>query len=135
MDKWEAQHYFWSSFGTDAYEEHSVPDKAKFPRITYEAATSTFENIVSITASIWTRSTSWASADSIADAIEFYLKNQGRKVTINSKEIAIPLCIPIDGGYLRVFIGDTTFAQKMDDPEDDQIKRIVLNVQMEFMTD
>ena len=135
MDKWQAQHYFWSSFGVDAYEEHSVPDKAPFPRITYEAATSTFENLVSITASIWTHSTSWASADSIAEAIEFYIKNQGRTVVINSQEVAIPICLPIDGGYLRIFIGDTTFAQKMDDPVDDQIKRIVLNVQMEFMTD
>lgn len=138
MDKWQAQHYFWSSFGVNAYEEHSVPDdrkKTDYPRITYEAATSTFENIVSITASIWTRSTSWAAADGIANAIEFYIKNQGRKVTINSKEVAIPECIPIDGGYLRVFIGDTTFAQRMDDPEDDQIKRIIVNVQFEFMTD
>ena len=122
MDKWQAQHDFWSSFGVPAYEEHSVPDNEinTFPRITYEAATSVFESLVSITASIWTRSTSWATADSLADTIERYIKDMG--------------CPEIEGGRYRVYIGDTTFAQKMDDPSDDQIKRIILNVTFEFMT-
>ena len=122
MDKWQAQHEFWNSFGVPAYEEHSVPDKDKdvFPRITYEAATSTFENLVAITASIWTRSTSWESADLLSIAIEEHIKAMG--------------CPEIDGGRYRVFIGQTTFAQKMDDPNDDQIKRIVLNVTFEYMT-
>ena len=120
MDKWQAQHDFWSSFGVNAYEEHSVPDGAGFPRITYEAAMSTFENLVSITASIWTRSTSWATADLLANSIERYIKAMG--------------CPVIDDGRYRVFIGNTTFAQRMDDPNDDQIKRIVLNVDFEYMT-
>jgi hypothetical protein len=120
MDKWQAQHNFWSGFGVPAYEEHSVPDGAPFPYITYEAATSVFESLVSITASIWTRSTSWAQADALANAIEHHIKDMG--------------CPIIDGGRYRVYIGDTTFAQKMDDPNDDQIKRIVLNVTFEYMT-
>lgn len=120
MDKWQAQYDFWSSFGVDAYEEHSVPDKAPFPRITYEAATGTFEIPVSITASIWTRTTSWVQADTLADAIERYIKSMG--------------CPEINGGRYRVYIGNTKFAQRMDDPEDDQIKRILLNVTFEFMT-
>lgn len=120
MDKWQAQHEFWSSFGVPAYEEHSVPDGAPFPRITYESAASVFESLVSITASIWTRSTSWATADALADIIEDFIKGMG--------------CPEINGGRYRVYIGDTTFAQKMDDPEDDQIKRIILNVTFEFMT-
>jgi hypothetical protein len=120
MDKWQAQHSFWSSFGIPAYEEHSVPEDATFPRITYEAATSTFENLVSITASIWTRTTSWTQADTLADSVERYIKQMG--------------CPEINGGRYRVFIGQTTFAQRMDDPNDDQIKRILLNVQFEFMT-
>ena len=120
MDKWQAQHNFWNSFGVPAYEEHSVPDNATFPRITYEAATSTFEDIVSITASIWTRTSSWAQADTLANTIEDYIKTMG--------------CPEIDGGRYRVFIGLTTFARRMDDPNDDQIKRILLNVQFEFMS-
>lgn len=122
MDKWQAQHDFWNSFGVPAYEEHSVPDdkKDKFPRITYESATSVFETIVPITASVWTRSTSWARADEIADAIEQHIKSMG--------------CPEINGGRYRVFIGDTTFAQSMDDPNDDQIKRKLIQVNFEFMT-
>ena len=120
MDKWQAQHEFWSSFGVDAYEEHSVPDGAKFPRITYESAMSTFENLVSVTASIWNRSTSWETIDKIADSIEQHIKTMG--------------CPEIDGGRYRVFIGNTTFAQRMDDPEDDQIRLILINVTFEFMT-
>ncbi len=122
MDKWQAQHDFWSSFKVSAYEEHSVPDdkRNEYPRITYEAATSVFESLVSITASIWTRSTSWKTADELANTIERYIKTMG--------------CPEIDGGRYRVYIGDTTFAQKMDDPNDDQIKRIILNVTFEFMT-
>jgi hypothetical protein len=120
MDKWQAQHDFWNSFGVSAYDEHSVPEDAGFPRITYEAAMSTFENLVSITASIWTRTSSWATADTLANQIEQYIKAMG--------------CPEIEGGRYRVFIGDTTFAQRMDDPEDDQIKRILLNVNFEFMT-
>lgn len=120
MDKWQAQHEFWNSFGIPAYEEHSVPDDAPFPRITYEAATSVFESLVSITASIWIRSTSWKDADTLADAIEHHVKEMG--------------CPEIEGGRYRVYIGDTTFAQRMDDPSDDQIKRIILNVTFEYMT-
>ena len=120
MDKWQAQHEFWNSFGIPAYEEHSVPDGAPFPRITYESAMSTFENLVSVTASIWTRSTSWETADITANNIEQYIKAMG--------------CPEIQGGRYRVFIGDTTFAQRMDDPQDDQVKRIVLNVTFEYMT-
>jgi hypothetical protein len=122
MDKWQAQNSFWNSFGIPAWEEHSVPDNQKnvYPRITYEAATATFETLVPITASIWDKSTSWATADTLANTIESYIKSMG--------------CPEVEGGRYRVFIGDTTFAQKMDDPADDQIKRILLNVTFEFMT-
>lgn len=120
MDKWQAQTDFWNSFDVPAYEEHNVPDKAAFPRITYEAATGVFESLISITASIWTRSTSWATADALADRIERYIKGMG--------------CPEIKDGRYRVYIPDGTYARKMDDPNDDQIKRIVLNVTFEFMS-
>lgn len=120
MDKWQVQYDFWSLFDVPAYEEHSVPDDARFPRITFEAATGEFESLIPITASIWTRSTSWETADEISNRIENFIKSMG--------------CPLMDGGRYRVYIGDSTFAQKMDDPNDDQIKRIILNVTFEFMT-
>lgn len=120
MDKWQAIHSFWSSFGVPAYEENSVPDDAAFPRITYEAATSVFDSLVSLSASIWVRSTSWTDADALAEAVEYYIKSMG--------------CPVIKGGRYRVFIGDSTFARRMNDPVDDQLKRILLTVTFEFMT-
>ena len=35
MDKQQAIHGFWSSFGITAYDENSVPDDAELPYITY----------------------------------------------------------------------------------------------------
>ncbi len=120
MDKWQAQHQFWSSFGIPAYEENSVPKGAEFPYITYQAVSSGFEAILTVSASVWTRTTSWTQADAKADEIERYIRSMG--------------CPEIDGGRYRVYIGDTTFAQSMGDPNDDQIKRKLLTVTFEFMT-
>lgn len=119
MDKWQAQAAFWEKFGA-AYEENSVPDNAGFPRITYNAAVNDIDNIVSVQASVWTRSTSWASADAITSAIEREIKSMG--------------CPIIEGGRYRVFIGNTPFAQKMGDPNDDLIKRVLISVNFEFLT-
>ena len=60
MDKMQAYHDFWSSFGWKAYDETSVPDIAVLPYITYESATDSFGTQLSLNASLWSRSTSWA---------------------------------------------------------------------------
>lgn len=119
IDKWQAQYEFWSAFGWPAYNEYSVPDDAQMPYITYQASGGVFEQQAFITASIWTRSPSWEEADRKADEIEAYIRRMG--------------CPKIKGGRMRVYIGDTVFAQNMDDPNDDQIRRKILNVTFEFM--
>lgn len=120
MDRFEAQYAFWSSFGVPAYEVNSVPDldTVSFPYITYEAATAPFDADVSITASVWTRSTSWLQADTLADAIETALKNGGQ-------------VLQYTGGVLWVTT-DTPFAQHMGDPDDDRIKRNRLAVTVHY---
>lgn len=120
MDRWEALYNFWSSFGVPAYDDTSVPSDASFPYITYEGQVGPFEQIQTITASIWTESRSWLQADTISDQIEEYIKNMG--------------CPKIKGGRYRVYIGDTPFAQNMGDPDNDLIKRKLLHVNFEFMT-
>lgn len=120
MDRWEALYYFWSSFDVPAYDETSVPSDARFPYITYQASVGPFEQIQNVTASVWTESRSWLQADTIADAIEKKIKEMG--------------CPPIRGGRYRVFIGDTPFAQNLGDPDNDLIKRKLINVEFEFMT-
>lgn len=115
-DRWEAQYLFWSSFGIPAYEESAVPDRddITFPYITYQPMSAGFDRDVSGGASIWTRSDSWYTADTIADTIEARLKNGGE-------------VMPYTGGMLWI-TAEAPFAQNLGDPDDDKIKRKVLNV-------
>lgn len=119
MDKWEALYDFWSSFGIPAYDELKA-QKTEYPYITYEAATSSFDNIVAISASIWDRSTSFETVDKKADEIKQYIESMG--------------CPEIYGGRYRVFIGNSTYSRHANDPDDDQIVRSILSVNFEFMT-
>ena len=121
MDRWESQYQFWNQFGVPAYEANSVPDRddLTYPYITYQAAAGGFDDLVSIEASIWDRNPSWLTVDILSDEIEHHIR------TANP--------VRYDGGMYRVYIGDTTFAQNMGDPDDDLIKRKILNVTFEFM--
>ena len=121
MDKEQAIHTFWNSFGIPAYDEQTVPKEAKMPYITYSVSTDSIENVVNLSASIWYRSTSWT------------------EITAKSKEIAKSLGekgfkkYKINGGYVWMVKG-TPFAQRMSDPASDMIRRIYMNVQAEFLT-
>lgn len=121
MDRWEALYKFWSSFEIPAYEENSVPDNAQMPYITYEATVGEFETVVPLSASIWDRTTKGtAFIDAKADEIEKFIKKMG--------------CPKVNGGRYRVY-PNGTFAQNMSDPEDKLIRRKLLYVNVEFMTD
>lgn len=120
-DRKQALYNFWSSFGLPAYEETSVPEGAKMPYITYEASVGGFDAVLSLSASIWDRTTGGtALIDSKADEIEQYIKAMG--------------CPKIRGGRFRAYT-DGVFSQTMGDPEDRLIKRNILTVYFEFMTD
>ena len=121
MDKWQAQYQFWSQFGPPAYEENTVPDRndVTYPYIIYQAAAGGFDELVPITASVVDRNPSWINVDTLADQIEHHIRTTGPE--------------DYDRGKYRVYIGDTTFAQNMGDPDDDLIKRKLLNVMFEFM--
>lgn len=121
MNKSQAINSFWNSFTWPAYHEYSVPDNATFPYITYSEATDSLGNVVSLSASLWDRNTSW------------------ERITLKGEEIAKAIAeyghhtIKLDAGYLWLVKGNP-FAQRMNDPNDDQIKRIYLNVLGEFLT-
>lgn len=121
MDKWEAQYQFWSGFGVPAYEENSVPDRDHviFPYITYQSSSSGFDEDTFPSASIWTRSSSWAAADALSDAIENALKNGGVVIRHNTGAIWITPRTP--------------FSSSMGDPEDDMIKRKSISVTLHFI--
>ena len=69
MTKEEALYSFYSQFGT-AYEETHLPKSATLPYLTYSVSTASFgDGDTSLSLSVWTRSTSWALANSIAKNI------------------------------------------------------------------
>lgn len=122
MDKAQALHQFWSSFGLTAIDEYSAYDSTiDLPSnyITYEVQTSNFGDSVVLTASLWYRSTSWAEISQKADEIAEYI-GWGGKI------------IPIDYGYMWIKLG-TPFAQRMSD-EDDSIRRIYINISVDFLS-
>lgn len=126
MDKFEAQHGFWSSFGVPAFEENSVPDRDTLREwditdyITYTKVNGVFGSVVQVNPSIWTRSTTWDRADALQLAIQNRLENGGERISY-------------DGGMIWATADDGgSFAQSMGDPDDDQIKRYRLAVNLQF---
>lgn len=117
MTKWQALQTFWSSFGLTAYDENTVPDDAVMPYITYESATADFDEKFQRTASLWYRSNSWADISDKADAISEYIGG-GVGVTYT-------------GGRLWI-TKESLFAQRMSDDSDDKIRRVVLQIAIEY---
>ena len=122
-NKWQALQEFWSSFGWDAYDENSVDTGAfapEFPYITYAAQTSVIGQVLTLTASLWDKSTSWVDVSDKADAISERI-GYGYEL------------VKIDGGYLYLTQGQP-FAQRMNDPSDPEIKRIYIILNAEYLT-
>lgn len=122
MNNVQALHQFWSGFGWTAYDASTVPSKdfePAMPRITYEVLTSEFDYPVQLTASLWDRSYSWASVSEKADEIYAALGRGG-------------MLLPYDGGAVWITRA-SPFSQRMSDP-DDAIRRIVINVNAEFVS-
>lgn len=123
MDKWQALQAFWSSFDLPAYDENSVPDDAVMPYITYGGATDSWDYDVPMTASIWYRSSSWEAISLKAEQIAKAIAENGY------------YCTPImSGAGYMVIRKNNVFAQRMNDPEDDSIRRILLSIIVEFLT-
>lgn len=122
MDSAQALHKFWSGFGWKAYDESTVPSQAfdpEMPRITYSVAMAEFENTIVLSASLWARSYSWEDVSLKADEIYDAIGLGGTLLTY-------------DDGKIWVKRG-TPFAQRMPD-EDDAIRRIYLNIEVEYFT-
>ena len=120
-DKWQALNAFWNSFSLNAYDENTVPDDAVMPYITFNGATDSWDYDVPTTASIWYRSSSWASISQKAEEIAKAIGEHGYYIT------------PIDGGYMVIKKGNV-FAQRMNDPDDDGVRRILLSVLINYLT-
>lgn len=123
MDKEQALHKFWSSFGLTAYDENTVPDNALTTNggkyLTYNVATASLDEPTPLYANLWYKSSSWAEitvkANQMSEAI-------GRGGAI----------VPFDGGKIWICRG-TPFSQRMPD-ENDTIRRIYINVMAEYLS-
>ena len=119
MNKIQTLHQFWSSFGLKAYDETSVPDDTQYPFITYEVSSDNFGNVLMQSASIWYRSSSWAEITQKEQEIAEYITRGGRMLAY-------------DGGSMWLQMG-TPWAQRMIEPSDEMVRRIVLSITVEFL--
>lgn len=119
MNKYQALQSFWGGFGLKAYDETSVPDNSALPYITYESAGDSFDNTLFLSASLWCRSTSWTALIGIEQTISDAIGRGGKLVKY-------------EGGTFWIRRGHP-WMHRMDDPEDDSIRRIILNVIIEFI--
>lgn len=122
MDKFQAIHTFWSSFGLDAYDENTVPagdDKPELPYITYDVVIGDFGGFTAMSASLWYYGTSWSQITTKLSEIEARLGRGG-------------VILPTDNGAIWIAKG-SPFAQRMSD-ENDMIRRIFMNISAEYIT-
>ena len=120
MNAIQTLHSFWSGFGLPAYDETDVPDGATLPYITYEASKDSFGAVLAQAASVWYRSPSWTAAIAKEQQIYDFIGRGGRMVAC-------------DEGAFWIKRGEP-WAQRMGDPNDDMIRRIALNIEIEFLT-
>lgn len=124
MDRYQAVHEFWSSFDLPAYDETTVPtgeDAPDFPYITYAVSIGALGDYISLSASVWYKGNSWHAISKKVDEIAEKVASRGFYK------------MELDDGYLWLTQG-TPFAQRMSDPEDDQIRRYYLQLDAEFLT-
>ena len=126
-DKAQALHDFWSSFGCLAIDEQSAYDEGVMEEwgnpnkyITYEAATGSLGDSIPLTASLWHRSTSWAT-------VEAMVKTISKAIGLGGK------VINIDGGKLWILRREP-FSRRMSDEDKNDMRRIIINITAEYLT-
>lgn len=119
MNNIQTLNAFWNGFDLKAYDENSVPDGAQLPYITYETGDDSFGNLIALTASLWYRSSSWGEITAKEQEIAEFITRGGRM-------------IKYDDGAMWIQKG-SPWAQRMSEPSDDMVRRIVLSYTIEFM--
>lgn len=133
MNKQQAYNVFWRQFGVLAFEENTVPDEqtiqklidageaeSRYPYITYQVLTDDISGAVFPTASIWDKSNSWEKADILSNQIAGYIQSMNT--------------IKLDDGRMYITKG-SPFAQHMGEEGDPSIRRIILNIGVQFFTE
>ena len=124
MNKPAALYEFWSQFGIPAFDEQTVPTgdvSPALPYITYESATDSFGGQLALTASVWDRSSSWQTVEAKAEEISRAINEHGYWIK------------QYPDGYLLIY-ARRPFAQRMSDPDDSMVRRIVISITAEFLS-
>lgn len=127
MDKIQALHSFWSSFGIPAIDEQSAYDdktlnelNITFPYITYEVAQDSFNYPAAIGADLWYQSTSWSAITAKAQQIEAEIGRGGKIVRYDGGAIWITRASP--------------FSQRLAAENDYDVRRVHININAEFLS-
>lgn len=123
MDRSQALHTFWASFGLMAIDEISAYDEnLSLPEkyISYEAAVGEIDDKIPLTASLWHRSTSWEVITQMADQIDRTIGRGGVK-------------IPYEGGQLWITRGSPIYRRGPVESSFDY-RRITININAEYLT-
>lgn len=122
MTKAAALHAFFSQFSLNVWPENSVPtgdDAPNYPYLTYQVVTGAEFDKVLIAASLWYRETTWTRINAKTEEI--------------SRAIGGAYTISCDDGGMILRRG-TPFAQPIDEPSDDLVKRKALNIEVTYCT-
>lgn len=118
-----AVYQFMSSFGVPAYAESSVPDEADFPYITYRLVIGDWnDGEVNMTADVWYRTDSEATPNAKVREI-------GERIGLGGVTLAC------DNGMLWLKRGRPWAQAVTIDGEDEKVKRRLLNISIETITD
>lgn len=115
----KALYQFFSSFGLEAYVEHSIPDDAQLPYISYQLVNPGWRESAVMYARVWYRSLSVVDINAKVDEIE--------------NAIGEGISIPTEGGAVYLSKG-TPFAQHMPMEGDDTLKAVYLNLIINAIT-
>lgn len=115
----QALQTFWESFSLPAFDATTVPDDTPLPYITYEAGEDYFDYNLASSASLWYHSPSWVEITEKEKQIADYIGRGGK-------------IIEFDGGGIWIKRGEP-WAQRMSDINDTMTRRMVLNIEIEYM--
>lgn len=122
MNKYEALHKFYNSFGLKAYEENSVPDEIRtgdMPYITYEVVTSTLDvQNVALSLQIFFKSNSLMKINAATEKIHNALRGGAK--------------LQCDTGWIVLYPG-TPFAQNVG-TGDKSVKAKYINITADYIT-
>ena len=120
LDKWSAQKVYWSSFGLPAYQENTVPDEKrdKYPYLTFQMVNGQLGGTLTASANLYYKSTSWSAIIQ----------------EVNQMEKVVDRQIFVEGGIMKVRKPLANFAQPASEQADKSIRRMLLTVEIEFLT-